>query len=483
MNVFDILGPVMIGPSSSHTAGAARIGLMTRALLGKTPVKAHIFLHGSFAKTYKGHGTDKALVAGILGMQTDDERIRFSLDVAKKEGLEIQIETGELENTHPNTAEITLTAADGEKVSLRGSSIGGGNILITRVNGMEVALTGQNPALIVLHKDAPGTIAAVTELMAEYGGNICNFHLARETKGKGEFTVDLNYHSIESLLKAAKENNCRLSALVLEQQAEQMELPKQEIYKKMRENYRVMASCIQPGSAPDLKSTSGLTGGDAYRMRTAVEQGKNLTGPLLGGALYRALAVSELNASMGRIVAAPTAGSCGIVPAAVLTMQEQYQLTEEECVMSLFTASAVGMVIANNASLAGAQGGCQAECGSASAMAAAAIVELAGGTPDMIQSAVATALKNILGLVCDPVAGLVEIPCIKRNASGVAGAFVAAELALAGIRSAIPADEVIWTMKKVGDVMPTALKETAEGGLAATPTGRKLHQQVFGEMK
>ena len=180
MNVFDILGPVMIGPSSSHTAGAARIGLMTRALLGKTPVKAHIFLHGSFAKTYKGHGTDKALVAGI---QTDDERIRFSLDVAKKEGLEIQIETGELENTHPNTAEITLTAADGEKVSLRGSSIGGGNILITRVNGMEVALTGQNPALIVLHKDAPGTIAAVTELMAEYGVNICNFHLARETKG------------------------------------------------------------------------------------------------------------------------------------------------------------------------------------------------------------------------------------------------------------------------------------------------------------
>lgn len=288
---------------------------------------------------------------------------------------------------------------------------------------------------------------------------------------------------MESLLKAAKENSCRLSALVLEQQAEQMELPKQEIYEKMRENYRVMASCIQPGSAPDLKSTSGLTGGDAYRMRTAVEQGKNLTGPLLGGALYRALAVSELNASMGRIVAAPTAGSCGIVPAAVLTMQEQYQLTEEECVMSFFTASAVGMVIANNASLAGAQGGCQAECGSASAMAAAAIVELAGGTPDMIQSAVATALKNILGLVCDPVAGLVEIPCIKRNASGVAGAFVAAELALAGIRSAIPADEVIWTMKKVGDVMPTALKETAEGGLAATPTGRKLHQQVFGEMK
>lgn len=148
--------------------------------------------------------------------------------------------------------------------------------------------------------------------------------------------------------------------------------------------------------------------------------------------------------------------------------------------MSLFTASAVGMVIANNASLAGAQGGCQAECGSASAMASAAIVELAGGTVEMIDSAVAVSLKNVLGLVCDPVAGLVEIPCIKRNASGVAGAFVAAELALAGIKSAIPADEVIWTMKKVGDAMPASLKETAQGGLAATPTGKRLFEKVFG---
>ena len=285
---------------------------------------------------------------------------------------------------------------------------------------------------------------------------------------------------MEALQKAAEENNCRISQLVLRQQAVQMELTEREIYEKMQENYKVMASCIDPGSARNLKSTSGLTGGDAYRMRLAVENRKNLTGPLLGGALYRALAVSELNAAMGRIVAAPTAGSCGIVPAAILTMQEQYQLEEQDCVMALFTASAVGMVIANNASLAGAQGGCQAECGSASAMAAASIVELAGGTPEMIGSAVATALKNILGLVCDPVAGLVEIPCIKRNASGVAGAFVAAELALAGIKSAIPADEVIWSMKKIGDVMPAALKETAEGGLAATPTGKRLHNLVFG---
>jgi len=251
----------------------------------------------------------------------------------------------------------------------------------------------------------------------------------------------------------------------------------------MRRHYQVMAECIEPGCSKDLKSTSGLTGGSAYKMRRISENGKSLTGSFLSGALYRALAVSELNAAMGRIVAAPTAGSCGILPAALLTMQAEKQIPERDCVMSLFTASAVGMVIANNASLAGAQGGCQAECGSAAAMAAAAIVELAGGTPEMVEHAIAIAIKNILGLVCDPVAGLVEIPCIKRNASGVAGAFVAAELALAGIESAIPADEVIWTMKKVGDAMSSTLKETAEGGLAATPTGRRLHEQVFGTVR
>lgn len=293
--------------------------------------------------------------------------------------------------------------------------------------------------------------------------------------------MELNYFSLKDLLNTAFEKDCTLSSLVLAQQAEQLELPEEEVYERMRKSYQVMAECIEPGCSPDLRSTSGLTGGDAYKMRKATKEGKNLTGSLMGSALYRALAVSELNASMGRIVAAPTAGSCGIVPAAVLTMQEERNLSERQCVMSLFTASAVGMVIANNASLAGAQGGCQAECGSAAAMAAAAIVELAGGTPQMMDSAVSTALKNILGLVCDPIAGLVEIPCIKRNASGVAGAFVAAELALAGIKSAIPADEVILTMKKVGDAMPSSLKETAEGGLAATPTGKRLREQVFGE--
>lgn len=291
----------------------------------------------------------------------------------------------------------------------------------------------------------------------------------------------LKYLSIAELVDQATAQGERISQIVLRDQAEQMDTEPQVLFRKMRENYHVMQESIQKGADPDIKSTSGLTGGDAWKLYSVYEKKKSLTGSFMAGAMWRALAVSELNAAMGRIVAAPTAGSCGILPAAIVTMQEEYSLDEYDCIMALFTASAVGMVIGNNASLAGASGGCQAECGSASAMAAAAIVELAGGTPQMSGEACAIAIKNILGLVCDPVAGLVEIPCIKRNAGGVTTAFMAAELALAGIASHIPADETILAMKRIGDTMPAALRETAEGGLAMTPTGQALNTRVFGE--
>lgn len=193
MNVFDILGPVMIGPSSSHTAGAARIGRISRTLLGSEPVKAEILLHGSFAKTYKGHGTDKALIAGIMGMMTDDPRIRLAPELAKEQGLDVTITTGDIDGAHPNTALVTLTDAEGRTVSLLGSSIGGGNILVTEVNGMDVSITGQHPTLIVLHRDAPGTIAAVTEVMGDAGINICNFRLSRDHRGgQAVMTIELD---------------------------------------------------------------------------------------------------------------------------------------------------------------------------------------------------------------------------------------------------------------------------------------------------
>ena len=290
----------------------------------------------------------------------------------------------------------------------------------------------------------------------------------------------MKYDSIADLIEKAKAEGTRISDVVLKDQAAISEKPEEELLKTMNYSLQVMKESVQDGMDRDARSASGLTGGDAWKMNEAVKNNRNICGKIFGTALTKALSVSQTNACMGRIVAAPTAGSCGIIPAAILTIAEERNIPDEDLVMALFTSSAFGIVIATNASIAGAAGGCQAECGAASAMAAAALVELCGGTPEMCGHACAIALKNILGLVCDPVAGLVEIPCIKRNAGGVANALVAAELALAGIESAIPADEVVIAMKKVGDAMSSTLKETAEGGLACTPTGKKLCEKVFG---
>lgn len=183
MNVFDIVGPVMIGPSSSHTAGAVRIGYVAGHLLGRPAVKAEIRLHGSFAKTYRGHGTDKALIAGILGMLPDDERIRTSPVLAVEAGLEVTIIPDSIKDAHPNTARIILTAADGEQIIVQGSSIGGGNIIINQINGLEVEFSGQNDTLIVLHRDTAGVIAEVSQYLGELGINISNFRLSRSQKG------------------------------------------------------------------------------------------------------------------------------------------------------------------------------------------------------------------------------------------------------------------------------------------------------------
>ena len=294
----------------------------------------------------------------------------------------------------------------------------------------------------------------------------------------------LEYNAIKNLVDAAEKSGKKISELVLEDQAQELEKTPQEVYDKMSKEFDVMQEAVKFGEQNDQRSTSGLTGGEGYKMKaynTASSGG--LSGSLLVRAMGRALAVAGCNASMGRIVAAPTAGSCGILPGCLITMLEDRGLDRHVVVMSLFTAGAFGITIATNASIAGAEGGCQAECGSAAGMAAAALVELAGGTPQMCADACAMAINNQLGLVCDPVAGLVEIPCIKRNPSGVAIAFSAADMALSGIQSAIPVDECIDAMRRVGHALPASLRETAGGGLATTPTGLKLKEKVFGPEK
>jgi L-serine dehydratase len=292
----------------------------------------------------------------------------------------------------------------------------------------------------------------------------------------------LKYESIGELAAEAERQGVKISDLVLNDQAEALELSPLELYEKMEMDFHIMADSVKAGQEKNQKSMSGLTGGEGYKMKAYTEnRNGGLCGAFLGRAIARALAVAGCNASMGKIVAAPTAGSCGILPGCLVSLWEDRGFDEKAVIMSMFTAGAVGMVLAGRASIAGAQGGCQAECGSAAAMAAAALVELMGGTPEQCAGACAIAVANQLGLVCDPVAGLVEIPCIKRNVSGLMIAFSSADLVLAGVGPKIPADECIEAMRAVGDVLPTSLKETAEGGLAATPTGQKLREQVFGK--
>ena len=289
----------------------------------------------------------------------------------------------------------------------------------------------------------------------------------------------LKYEFVSELVAEAEKRNIKISELVLEDQAKSMEKEPLELYEKMEISFQVMKDSINEGMKKDQKSMSGLTGGEGYLMNEYAATG-GISGNFMTKAMARALAVAGCNASMGRIVAAPTAGSCGILPGCLVSLYEDRGFEEKDVVMAMFTAGAIGMVIAEKSSVAGAQGGCQAECGSASAMAAAALVEVMGGRPSQCADACAMAISNQMGLVCDPVGGLVEIPCIKRNVSGLAIAFSSADMALAGIRANIPADECIDAMREVGDALPASLKETAGGGLATTPTGRKLRDKVFG---
>ncbi|MGX1430254.1 L-serine dehydratase [Cytobacillus horneckiae] len=288
------------------------------------------------------------------------------------------------------------------------------------------------------------------------------------------------FKNVAELVELAEKENVKIAEIMIRQEIEVTGLTREAIIEKMDRNLTVMEQAVERG-LNGVTSVSGLTGGDAVLLQKYIKSGKALSGHTLLDAVSKAVATNEVNAAMGTICATPTAGSAGVVPGTLFAVKEVLNPTRDEMIEFLFTSAAFGFVVANNASISGAAGGCQAEVGSASGMAAAAITEMAGGTPSQSAHAMAITLKNMLGLVCDPVAGLVEVPCVKRNAMGASNAMTAADMALAGITSRIPCDEVIDAMYRIGQTMPSALRETAEGGLAATPTGRRLEAEIFGK--
>ena len=283
------------------------------------------------------------------------------------------------------------------------------------------------------------------------------------------------YHSISDLVKLSINNKQELWQVVLTGQAHDKLMSERDVFAQMKKMYQAMKSADEQYDQ-QLRSPSKMAGGDGYKMRIYNESGRNICGDFIGVVMEKALKMGESNACMKRIVAAPTAGSCGVIPAVLLSYEKCFGVTEDECVKALLIAAGIGAVIAENASIAGAAGGCQAEIGSASAMAAAGAVYLAGGDTEAIIHAAAMAMKNLLGLACDPVAGLVEVPCVKRNVVGAVNALSAADMALAGVRSIIPPDEVFDAMRSVGISLPEAIRETGKGGLAATTTGQKIAQ-------
>ncbi|GGE23832.1 L-serine ammonia-lyase, iron-sulfur-dependent, subunit alpha [Streptococcus himalayensis] len=289
------------------------------------------------------------------------------------------------------------------------------------------------------------------------------------------------FYSIKELVEQAElDYQGNVAALMIATEYELTGRKKEEVLRLMTRNLEVMKASVELG-LDERKSHSGLTGGDAIKLQRYMDSGRSLSDYTVLTAAKNAMAVNEHNAKMGVVCATPTAGSAGCLPAVLTSAIEKLNLTHEQQLDFLLAAGAFGLVIANNASISGAEGGCQAEVGSASAMSAAALVLAAGGSPYQASQAICFVIKNMLGLICDPVAGLVEVPCVKRNAMGASFAFIAADMALAGIESKIPVDEVIDAMYQVGSSMPSAFRETAEGGLATTPTGLTLSKEIFGQ--
>ena len=285
--------------------------------------------------------------------------------------------------------------------------------------------------------------------------------------------------SIDYLLDETAKNSQSIWQVVLREEQTDSGESQDSILERALHTYEVMKNAAMSGIATGMKSVSGLTGGDAATYYNYLRNHKSLLGSMESKAVAYALGTSGYNAAMGVVVACPTAGAAGIVPGVLIAAQEEYGFSDREAVYGLLTASAIGGVVATRATLSGAAGGCQAECGTAAAMAAAALVEVMGGSARQCVDAAALALKNCLGLACDPVAGLVEVPCVKRNGVYAVMAISAADMALAGIRSFIPLDEVIDAMYQIGCSMPSCIRETAEGGLAATPTGVAAKRRLF----
>lgn len=453
-SIFEIIGPVMIGPSSSHTGGAYRMGIKARTLLKEEPVQIRIVLYNSYARTCQGHKTHVAILSGCLGFGPTDHRIIGSFEYASNSNIRVILSYSFDESLHPNTADIELTSTSGRSLRLRAISIGGGAIQV-----QEVAES---------HSSDRGGFYPVERKNEDF-------------TGIEDIPVICGLESFSELLGEAENKGISLSEIILNQESRAAGALEEDILAKVSEILNVMKKAINRGVKGNVSTLGGLSGKDASLISDRKGSKQVLRDPAFSKTLAYALAVNEVNASMGVVAAAPTGGACGVLPAVLLAMAESHNLEEENIIRALVTAGGIGARIAKKTSLSASVAGCQVEVGVAVAMASGALVELLGGTPREAIEASAIGLKSYLGLACDAIAGLVEVPCIKRNAIGGSASLAAAQMALLGIKSQVPMDEVVWALADIGSKMPLCFRDTVSAGLALTETGKKVYSNIYGE--
>jgi L-serine dehydratase len=504
----DVLGPVMRGPSSSHTAGSYHIATIVKGLLGAAPVAAEFAFDpaGSYAQVYWQQGVDRAFATALMGWDLTDDRFAVSLDLATAAGLDIRFDVRPLVRPdHPNTVEIRLRAADGRELSATARSIGGGAVEILEVEGWQVHLTGYTwEALIETAPAAAENVVAIIsadgQLAANPGRTVRGDRIlidatrfgpldAAAKRALHELGADATvreappiafvkrgrqlFVSAAEMLALAQERGWTLGRAALAYEAELLGLSEQDVMNEVARRFDIMQAAVHLGLDPGAPALQ-LLAPSAHAIYGADAAGLLPLGGLHTRAAARAMAVMHVNGAMGVVCAAPTGGSAGAVPGVVVTLVEERGLSRDAAALALLAASAIGVILAARATFAAEVAGCQVEIGAAGAMGAAAVVEAAGGSAVHAADAAAIAFQNSMGSVCDLVGGMVEIPCHTRNAVAASSAFVCADLVVGGYVNPIPLDETIDAVYAVGRMMPTELLCTSKGGLATTPSALKL---------
>lgn len=507
----DVIGPVMRGPSSSHSAASVRIGLLARALMDNEidEILVEFDETSALAATHDSHGSDMGLCAGLLGFDLSDERLRRFEHEMQTSGMQIHFKTGNYGDVHPNTYRLHLKNQK-EEHSLTAISTGGGSIEVITIDGNSVSLFGDSYATLVYFNGDPMPLVGIIKkevlkgmVSVKHAGDRCfvliESHLLLNTqcleaiqKRDGVYAVkqllpvlpihrpqnlEVPFLSCSDMLEFNRNRNLSLGELAILYESGRGGISTDQVHQKMMDTITIIRKSIQHG-LNGTEFNDRILGCQSTAFMENLQDGKLMDMGIMNQAILYVTALMEVKSSMGVFVAAPTGGSCGGLPGVIFAAADAMSCDDTQIARALMAAGLIGVFIVKSATLAGEIGGCQAECGAGSGMAAAALVDLMGGKPEKAVSAASMALQNILGMVCDPVANRVEVPCLGKNVMAASNAVSCANMALAGFDPVIPLDEVVIAMDFVGRNIPHELKCTALGGLSVTPTSKQIEVQL-----